>query len=188
MSSLFTRLMLVTAFFYILVAAINLDAAAQRMGILYQPAPSWGVSEWVQLPAGKATLDVADFKGKVIYLYCFQNWCPGCHSHGFPLLQKLTRHYKDNDAVAFVAVQTTFEGFFTNTFEGAQEIAERYNLTIPVGQSGSSGHPSKLMVSYRTGGTPWSIVIDKKGVVQFNDFHIYEADAIRLIDGLIKSK
>ena len=186
MSSVFKCHALTVAFFCILVS-INFDASAQRLGILYQPAPSWGVSEWFQLPAGKATLDVADFKGKVIYLYCFQNWCPGCHSHGFPLLQKLTGHYKDNDVVVFVAVQTTFEGFFTNTFEGAQKIAERYSLKIPVGQSGSNGQLSQLMVSYRTGGTPWSIVIDKKGIVQFNDFHIYGADAIRLIDRLIIS-
>lgn len=184
MSSLFIRIALaVTVLFSML--PINFDAAAQRLGILYQRAPSWGVSEWFQLPAGKATLDVDDFKGKVIYLYCFQNWCPGCHSHGFPLLQKLTNYYKDNDLVKFVAVQTTFEGFFTNTFEGAQKIAERYNLKIPVGQSGNNGQLSQLMRNYRTGGTPWSIVIDKKGIVQFNDFHIYEADAIRLIDGLI---
>ena len=186
MSSLFIHLALPIALFCLLVP-INFDAAAQRLGILHQPAPSWGVSEWFQLPAGKASLDVDDFKGKVIYLYCFQNWCPGCHSHGFPLLQKLTRYYKDNDLVSFVAVQTTFEGFFTNTFDGAQKIMRRYNLTIPVGQSGSSGQRSQLMVSYRTGGTPWSIVIDKNGIVQFNDFHIYEADAIKLIDELINS-
>jgi hypothetical protein len=38
------------------------------LGILYQPALSWGVSEWIQLPEGKTTLDMDDFKGKVIYL------------------------------------------------------------------------------------------------------------------------
>ena len=107
MSSLFMRLVLTIALFYLLVP-INFDAATQRLGILYQPAPSWGVSEWFQ-------------------------------------------------------------------------------LKIPVGQSGSSGQLSQLMVRYRTGGTPWSILIDKNGIVQFNDFHIYEADAIRLIDGLIQS-
>ena len=172
--------------FYVLIL-INFDAAAQRPGIISQPAPPWEVSEWFQLPAGKDTLDVEDFKGKVIYLYCFQNWCPGCHSHGFPLLQKLTMHYSNDDRITFVAVQTTFVGFFTNTFEGAQKIAERYNLKIPVGQSGGSGELSQLMVSYRTGGTPWSIVIDKQGIVRFNDFHIKERDAIRLIDRLINS-
>ena len=186
MSRLFILPVLTMAFLFLLVTS-NFDAAAGRLGILYQPARSWGVSEWFQLPAGKASLDVDDFKGKVIYLYCFQNWCPGCHSHGFPLLQKLTRHYKDDDRVTFVAVQTTFEGFITNTFEGAKKIAKRYHLEIPVGQSGSSGQFSQLMVNYRTGGTPWSIVIDKNGIVQFNDFHIYEADAIRLIDRLINS-
>ena len=147
----------------------SLDATERRLGILNQPAPDWGVGQWFQLPEGKKSLDVIDFKGKVLYLYCFQNWCPGCHSHGFPLLKKLTKHYQGSDSVAFVAIQTTFEGFFTNTFEGAQKIAHRYGLKIPVGQSGSDKQHSRLMRDYRTGRTPWSIVIDKKGIVRFND-------------------
>ena len=66
MSSLFIRIALALTVLFSM-RPINFDAAAQRPGILYQPAPSWGVSEWFQLPAGKATLDVDDFKGKVIY-------------------------------------------------------------------------------------------------------------------------
>ena len=166
----------------------NLDASGRQLGILNQPAPAWGVQQWEQLPEGKESLDVIDFKGKVFYLYCFQNWCPGCHSHGFPLLQKLTKHYQDSNSVAFVAIQTTFEGYFTNTFEGVQKIAHQYGLKIPVGQRGSEIQHSRLMRDYRTGGTPRSIVIDKQGVVRFNDFHIYEKDAIRLIDFLVKSR
>ena len=66
MSSLFKYLVPGLVLFYILVS-IDFDVSARRLGILHQPAPSWGVAEWVQLPEGKVTLDVDDFKGKVLY-------------------------------------------------------------------------------------------------------------------------
>ncbi len=78
-------------------------------GILGRPAPSWGVQRWINLPDDATSLDVGDFEGKVLYLYCFQSWCPGCHSQGFPTLQTMIERYRDADDVAFVAVQTVFE-------------------------------------------------------------------------------
>ena len=150
-------------------------------GILNQKAPLWEVSEWVQLPEGRKSLELSDLNGKVIYLYCFQAWCPGCHKYGFPTLQQVQSEFAGDDDVAIVAVQTTFEGFSHNGVKQAKEMAKKYNLHIPVGQSGARGHPSRLMGSYRTGGTPWTIIIDRQGVVRYNDFHIAAADAIRFI-------
>ncbi len=49
-------------------------AEEKTLGILNQKAPAWGVSQWFQLPADKTRLDIGDFKGKVVYLYCFQSW------------------------------------------------------------------------------------------------------------------
>lgn len=64
------------------------------------------------------------------------------------------------------------------------ERAARYGLTIPVGQSGTAKQPSALMRNYRTGGTPWVIIIDRRGVVRFNDFHIAPQQAVQVIDAL----
>ena len=41
------------------------------------------------------------------------------------------------------------------------------------------------MRRYRTGGTPWTVLIDPDGVVQFNDFHIAPDKAIDLIDRML---
>ncbi|MFQ5651559.1 MAG: peroxiredoxin family protein [bacterium] len=153
-------------------------------GILNQKAPAWKVKEWLNLPAGKPSLEITDFKGKVIYLYCFQAWCPGCHAHGFPTLQEVIREFKDDPDVAIIAVQTTFEGFAHNGLKQAREVAKRYSLDIPVGQSGTRREHSKLMASYRNGGTPWTIIIDKEGIVRYNDFHIAPANAIKVIQRL----
>ena len=166
-------------------------AVAQSMvkqplrGILGQPAPSLGVDMWYNLPEGRESADVNDYKGKVVYLYGFQSWCPGCHRLGFPTLVELIEHYEGNEDVAFIAVQTTFEGFGTNTPEKAKETADHYGLSIAVGHSGTSHQPSTVMKRYRTGGTPWTVIIDRHGVVRFNDFHVQSDAAVALIDRLL---
>ena len=143
-----------------------------KRGIVGQQAPKWETSKWIGLPAGKTSFDINDVKGKVTYLYFFQSWCPGCHQRGFPTLKALEEKFRDKKDVQFVAIQTTFEGHRTNTPDKLEVMSKRYNLKIPFGQSkGTSGTP-KIMREYRTGGTPWVIVIDKQGKVVFNDYHI----------------
>ncbi len=171
-----------TVFLFILILASL--AQAQTRGIVNQPAPEWQVKQWFQLEDGKDSLDVSDFEDKVIYLYCFQSWCPGCHSHGFPTLQKVIEAYKDDPDVAIVAVQTTFEGFSQNGLAQAKQVAQKYNLDIPIGQSGSPGERSQLMRNYRTGGTPWTVIIDRQRIVRYNDFHIAPEQAIAMIASL----
>lgn len=102
-----------------------------------------------------------------------------------PTLGKLIEHYKGDDEVAFVAVQTTFEGFGVNTPEKAKQTARQYKLTIPVGHSGSAEERSTVMKRYRTGGTPWTVIIDRDGIVRYNDFHIDPQKAVKLINELL---
>ena len=37
-------------------------------------APTWGETEWINLPQGKKKLDVEDYRGRVVYLALFQQW------------------------------------------------------------------------------------------------------------------
>ncbi|MFM1547925.1 MAG: peroxiredoxin family protein [Lentisphaeria bacterium] len=160
-------------------------ASEQRIrGIRGQQAPKWEAGQWINLPEGKKSIDINDYEGKVVYLFCFQSWCPGCHSSGFPTLQTLSERYSDDEGVAFVAIQTVFEGFSSNTAKRAWENAKKYKLDFPVGHSGSRGEYSKVMRAYRTGGTPWTIIIDRDGVVRYNDFHVKPKAAITLINKL----
>ena len=154
-------------------------------GIVGRKAPNWDVERWFNLPEGADKLDVRDFRGKVVYVLCFQSWCPGCHARGFPTLQKMIEKYKGQSAVAFVAVQTTFEGFSVNSAQVAETVGRRYDLKIPIGHTGSDGKRSGLMERYRTGGTPWVIVIDRDGVVRFNDFYLPPEEGAKLIDRLV---
>jgi thiol-disulfide isomerase/thioredoxin len=156
--------------------------------VVGHPAPRWGVTEWTNLPEGTKKLDVDDFAGKVVVLFCFQSWCPGCHSRGFPTLKALVKRFAGDDDVAFVAVQTVFEGFAQNTAEKAWATAKKYKLDIPFGHSGTAKARPAIMKSYRTRGTPWMIVIDREGKVRFSDFHIQTDQAIGLIDKLKKEE
>lgn len=153
-------------------------------GIVGQSAPQWDVSHWRNLPLGEKSINVNDYSGKVTYLYFFQSWCPGCHREGFPTLQSLVKKFEGDDDVAFVAIQTTFEGHRVNTAAKLKVMADRYDLAIPFGQSdGDVGTPA-IMRKYRTGGTPWVVIIDRQGVVRFNDFHISPSTAVAKIEAL----
>jgi thiol-disulfide isomerase/thioredoxin len=165
----------------VLTASATLLGADPAPGILDQPAPTWSIDQWINLPEGAKSLDVHDLRGKVIYLYGFQAWCPGCHSHGFPALKQVMSRFKGDTDVAFVAVQTVFEGFGRNTFDRVKEIAQRYDLDIPIGHSGQAGRASELTRRYRSGGTPWTVIIDRNGIVRFNAFKVVPDQAERLM-------
>ena len=159
-------------------------------GILGQQAPQWDVSQWHQLPKGQKSLELNDLSGKTVYLYYFQSWCPGCHSSGFPTLKSVAEHFENDTDVAFVAIQTVFEGHSVNTFKKARAVARKFDLRkIPFGHiAGDSGNPTPpIMTRYRTGGTPWTVIIDPTGKVQFNGFHIPPQKAIEIINTLNSS-
>ena len=166
--------------------ALGLVIATAESSIVGKNAPDWKVKKRSQLPPGKAGLELSDLKGKVVYLYCFQSWCPGCHSHGFPLLKKMVEKCDGDDEVAVVAVQTVFEGSHTNTAENGLKCAKKFGLKIPFGFGGSKEVRSEIMRAYQTRGTPWTIVIGPKGIVHHSDFRGTEEKMTGLIDKLKK--
>ena len=148
-------------------------------GIVGQESPSLQGVEWIQTVERTSP---AIEKGNVNYLFFFQSWCPGCHSHGFPTLQKLKEKFP---AVNFIAVQTVFEGFGTNTKARAVADVKSFGLDIPVGHDGTLATPSPLMREYRSGGTPWTVIIDKHGIVRFNGFRLQVKQGEELLNMLI---
>lgn len=156
-------------------------ADASRYGIVGRQAPELEVPDWIDA-AGRpaAAFRLADQRGKWVFLKCFQNWCPGCHSHGFPALQKVATAFQDDPRVAVAAIQTVFEGFSSNTREAVRKLQLRYALRIPMGHDPGNFGGERLpatMRRFRTGGTPWIIVIDREGRVVHNSFHV-NADAV----------
>jgi hypothetical protein len=71
-----------------------------------------------------------------------------------------------------------FEGFGSNTQADVRKLQKRYDLPITMGHDPGNrddpdgDHRSQTMKLYRTGGTPWLIVIDPQGTVVFNHFRV----------------
>ncbi|WP_418262958.1 peroxiredoxin family protein [Flavobacterium faecale] len=157
-------------------------------GILGQIAPRWEVSHWIN-KYGELdnSIKFENYVGRIKVLFFFQNWCQGCHSVGFPSLVRMVTALGDTKDISFFAIQTVFEGQSQNTVEKTAINQTKYNLKIPFGHDSgdaSTHFISKTMSAYRTGGTPWFVVIDRKGIVIFNDFHINSQNAIQYLQAL----
>ncbi len=164
-------------------------SASNDYGIVGQKAPELKISEWIDKD-GKPTdpFKLSDHKGKFIFMEFWQAWCPGCHSHGFPSLKKITDALIDNEHFVSIAVQTTFEGFSVNTAAQMRAIQMRYDLPITMGHDeGKEGTHPYTMRSYRSGGTPWAVLISPEGEVIFNAFSINADSAIAFLRKATKS-
>ena len=154
-------------------------------------APEFEVHDWIDADGLKTeAIRLSDFKGKFKVVFCFQSWCPGCHSKGLPDLKKLVEALEGQDDIVFLAVQTVFEGHDSNTYEKMVETQKRYDLKIPFGHDpGSHGRSgSNLMFNYKTGGTPWFLFIDKNDRVVFSDFHLNPDAAITFLKELSRNE
>ena len=157
-------------------------------GIIGQEAPELQVTQWVDANGVKMDpVYLDDYKGKFKVLYCFQAWCPGCHSKGLPALKEMSDRFKDNEDIIFIAIQTVFEGSHANTYDRMLEIQKEYELSIPFGHDpgdDSSRNRSTTMANYKNGGTPWFIFIDENDKVVFNNFHFDTDKAIEYLKGV----
>lgn len=135
-------------------------------------APELRVAHWLDGNGQPRTpLTLADLGTRYIMLYCFQHWCPGCHSTGFPTLKKVITALSTKE-FGVAVVQTVFEGEEVNTPERLRETQLRYDLHVPFGHDAAvDGYPS-VMHDYRTGGTPWFIVINPTGEVIYGGFSL----------------
>lgn len=149
--------------------------AQSKPGIEGLIAPELDVNYWIDGNGEATTFSVTENKGKWVFLKFFQNWCPGCHKHGFPTLKAFSDRFYDHPNVAIAGVQTVFEGYSSNTQDAVRELQLRYELPIPMGHD--PGDPendtfASTMVNYRTGGTPWLVLIDPQGRVVYNHFQV----------------
>lgn len=153
----------------------------------YGHAKELRVNDWIDAAGRRMDkpLRLADLGTGHKLIYCFQHWCPGCHSRGFPTLKRLHAALKDR-GVGFAVIQTVFEGSEINTFDKLAVNQARYELDVPFGHDApvsGQAYPT-FMTDYRTGGTPWFTVIDPAGTVVHADFGI---DAERLMTALAPS-
>jgi hypothetical protein len=83
-----------------------------------------------------------------------------------------------------VGIQTVFEGYGINTKDKLRKNQLKHDLKIPMAHA--AGNPQThtipdIMGKYRSGGTPWTVIIDPAGTVVYNQFHIDANFAAELI-------
>lgn len=155
-----------------------------QFGELHRSAPDLRVNDWIDADGMPmhSPVRLADLGPGYKIIYCFQHWCPGCHSRGFPTLRFLHDKLKDK-GFGFAVIQTVFEGAESNTFDRLRVNQEKYGLKIPFGHDlppEGERYPT-FMADYRSGGTPWFTVIDPEGKVVYADFRL---DASRFLNAL----
>ena len=142
-----------------------------------QQAPELRVPWWIDGEGrSMAPLKLSDLGDGFKVIFCFQHWCPGCHSHGFPTLQKLIKALGDR-GFAFAAVQTVFEGAESNTFERLRETQLRYGehsvRTRPCDRTRVVAHGGLRDARHAV-----VLVIDPLDEVLYSDFELDERQLI----------
>ncbi len=90
-----------------------------------------------------------------------------------------------------MGIQTVFEGFSINTKDKLRKNQLKYNLKIPMAHAAGNHQTHDIpaiMRNYRSGGTPWTVIIDPSGKVVYNNFHIDLKPAGALIKKLLSKK
>lgn len=145
------------------------------MGMVGRQAPELRVQRWIggNGEALDSPLKLSDLGTRVKILFAFQHWCSGCHSHGFPTLQRLHRILAPM-GIGIAAIQTVFEGADENTLEKLNLNQREYGLPIAFGHDlppTGDAYPT-FMEDYRSRGTPWFTVINADNRIVFSDFHL----------------
>jgi methionine-R-sulfoxide reductase len=171
---------------------VNLHLDAVRIDASDDGVRTLGVTRWVDA-SGKplASYGLEQMGGGYKLLFCYQHACPGCHTHGFPHLIRLIEALTGNADVCFAVIQTVFEDWNQNSYDAMLKDQARYALPVAFGHDdgGSGRDGSVLMQRYGTGGTPWFILIDPKGVVLQSDFHIDVDETVALLSrGVVPGK
>jgi thiol-disulfide isomerase/thioredoxin len=164
-----------------------LSISLNSFAILGQKAPEIQASTWIN----SDKISINDLKGKVVVIDFFQLWCPMCNSFVKPLLKHWHKKYatqiKNGDLV-IMGVHTVFEGHSIQNLEALKFYLKKNNITHPIANDLLiSGHLPETMKKYRTRGTPEVAIIDKQGIIRFQNFGSFQPKvAENLINNLLK--
>jgi murein DD-endopeptidase MepM/ murein hydrolase activator NlpD len=135
-----------------------------QLPVVGQTAPELTVDEWLHLTGDAPTL--AGLRGKVVCLVFYQTSCPGSASHGFPTLADLAGRYAKHPDVQVIGMHVTTRDFRRGTPQLARKAAA--GLPCPVGYAGDIKRPPEV-AGFGVRATPWVVLIDRQGTIQFSN-------------------
>jgi len=113
-------------------------------------------------------VSLADCKGKVVVLDFWATWCGPCKA-SFPGMQQAVNKYKDTQDVVFLFIDTrekmeNYKQFVTDFITN-----NHYTFKVLYDEMSFDGTKSKLYQDYKLAGIPTKFVIDKSGIVRFEE-------------------
>lgn len=125
------------------------------------------VSEWVNGP----TLDLAELRGRVLFIETFQMLCPGCVDHGIPQAKRVHQTFAD-DQVQVIGLHTVFEHHEVMGPTALKVFLAEFGVRFPVAVDlPVEGHVvPATMRHYRLQGTPSTLLVDRRGRVRHIHF------------------
>ena len=161
------------------------DEVEDLPGIMGEEAPKFNIGKWHQLPEGKDDLEITDFRGKTLVMLLFQYSTPNAHEEAFPMLKRLVEHFQGNDEIAFLAIQAVGTNRNENTSDKMQAMAEKFELDIPFGHYVMVPEFPGIVGGYKPEASPWWVVIDRKGKVEWNGPALNDDEAIENLEQMI---
>lgn len=128
--------------------------------------PEFQIQTWLNTDR---ELSFAALRGKVVVVFAFQMLCPGCVEFSIPQARRVHSLFSQDD-VAVIGLHTVFEHHDAMTEVSLKAFLHEYRIEFPVAIDEASDDPAialpKTMQSYRMGGTPTLILIDRQGVLR----------------------
>ncbi len=100
--------------------------------------------------------------------------------------KELEKRFAKSKDVVLLHLHTVWEAENVNTPERGHKEMQNHGIKVPVAYDGhvDGARTSIFMHTFGTGGTPWSVVIDKKGKVRFNEVTPKAGQLVKLIKKL----
>lgn len=98
----------------------------------------------------------ADYRGKVVVLNFFSNWCVPCNDE-VPHLKEMYQKYKDR---GFVVIGILHD----DTLEGGKAFRERHQVPYPLCVKPKGDAQKRMKPAH----LPWNVIINRNGVVIYS--------------------
>jgi cytochrome c biogenesis protein CcmG, thiol:disulfide interchange protein DsbE len=117
---------------------------------------------------------LADLRGKAVWLNFWASWCPPCQ-YETPTLRAMDARYRAR-GLALIGIQVQ------QIQDDAQQYADRYELTYPIGSDVTGG----VFHAYRVFALPTQFFIDANGVIRrIVNGPLDEASAETLVESIL---
>ena len=142
-----------------------------------RPAPEFEVGVWMN---GEG-VTLSELRGKVVLIDFFQLWCPGCKRFSIPLVTQWKQTFAADiqaGRLEVISIHTVFEGHdYQNNERLTAFLAERnIDHLVGVDLHKDGARVPETMRRFQTRGTPEIAMIDKDGVIRFQQFGGFPTD------------